>query len=93
VRVSTNTPAAAPLRRSRLRAVYTRLRTRFGHAGWWPAKSALEVCVGAVLVQNTSWSNVEKALAVLRRVGLPDEHPHVKMVLQSLAKLAKTKGA
>jgi tetratricopeptide (TPR) repeat protein len=35
----------------------------------------------------------DKALAVLRRVGLPDEHPHVKMVLQSLAKLARAKGA
>lgn len=46
--------------------VYERLRTRFGHAAWWPGRTAFEVCVGAILVQNTAWSNVEKALASLR---------------------------
>jgi len=92
VRVSTNTPAAAPLRRSRLRAVYTRLRTRFGHAGWWPAKSALEVCVGAVLVQNTSWSNVEKALAVLRGRGLLDLRRLSRLGPQDLAPLVRSSG-
>ena len=50
--------------------VYRRLRARFGHAGWWPGESPFEVCVGAILVQNTSWSNVEKALAVLRSRGM-----------------------
>ena len=46
--------------------VYRRLVRRRGHAGWWPAQSAFEVCVGAILVQNTAWTNVEKALEVLR---------------------------
>jgi endonuclease-3 related protein len=41
--------------------VYERLRTRFGHAAWWPGQTAFEVCVGAILVQNTAWPNVEKA--------------------------------
>ncbi len=50
--------------------VYHRLRDRYGHAAWWPGESALEVCLGAILTQNTSWANVEKALAVLRRRGL-----------------------
>lgn len=50
----------------RLLAVYRRLRRRFGHAGWWPGETAFEVCVGAILTQNTSWSNVEKALAGLK---------------------------
>jgi endonuclease-3 related protein len=49
-----------------LHDVYRRLVRRRGHAGWWPAESAFEVCVGAILVQNTAWTNVEKALAVLR---------------------------
>lgn len=52
-----------------LDAVYRRLRARFGHAAWWPGQTAFEVCVGAILVQNTAWSNVEKALASLRRAG------------------------
>ena len=49
-----------------LHEVYRRLVLRRGHAGWWPAASAFEVCVGAILVQNTAWTNVEKALGVLR---------------------------
>jgi endonuclease-3 related protein len=50
-----------------LRRVYRRLRARFGHAGWWPGDSPFEVCVGAILVQNTAWANVERALDGLRR--------------------------
>jgi endonuclease III related protein len=49
--------------------VYQRLLDHYGHAGWWPGESAFEVCVGAVLTQNTSWSNVERALARLRASG------------------------
>jgi endonuclease III related protein len=49
-----------------LHDVYRTLVRRRGHAGWWPAQSAFEVCVGAILVQNTAWTNVEKALDVLR---------------------------
>ena len=47
--------------------MYRRLRRHFGHAGWWPGETPFEVCVGAILTQNTSWANVEKALDVLRR--------------------------
>jgi endonuclease-3 related protein len=50
--------------------VYRRLRDRFGPAGWWPGESAFEVCLGAILTQNTAWSNVEKALRNLRDGGL-----------------------
>lgn len=49
--------------------VYTRLRGRFGHAGWWPGETPFEVCVGAILTQNTSWTNVEKALRALESHG------------------------
>jgi endonuclease-3 related protein len=53
-----------------LQGIYGRLRDRYGHAGWWPGESAFEVCLGAILTQNTAWSNVEKALAALRAQGL-----------------------
>ena len=49
---------------------YRLLRARFGPAGWWPGESAFEVCLGAILTQNTAWSNVEKALSALRSRGL-----------------------
>jgi endonuclease III related protein len=53
-----------------LLGVYRRLRYRHGHAGWWPGETPFEVCVGAILVQNTSWANVERTLAALRARAL-----------------------
>ena len=50
-------------------AIYRRLRDARGHAGWWPGETPFEVCLGAILTQNTSWSNVDKALGTLRRRG------------------------
>src|SRR5512132_3391335 len=52
-----------------LGVLYRRLVRRFGHAAWWPAESPFEVCLGAILVQNTSWTNVERALRRLRKAG------------------------
>ena len=40
--------------------------TAFGPQHWWPAKTRFEVIVGAILVQNTSWTNVEGAIENLR---------------------------
>jgi endonuclease III related protein len=54
--------------RSLLR-VYERLAARFGPAGWWPGESPFEVCLGAILTQNTSWANAEKALDAMRAQG------------------------
>ena len=44
-------------------AVYDALTARYGDLHWWPAKTPYEVIVGAVLTQNTAWTNVEKAIA------------------------------
>ena len=43
--------------------LYTALHAHYGDLNWWPAKDAYEMCVGAILTQNTSWSSVEKAIA------------------------------
>ncbi len=50
--------------------VYDRLFQAYGPQGWWPGESPLEVMIGAILVQNTSWKNVEKAIRNLTRGGL-----------------------
>jgi endonuclease-3 related protein len=42
------------------------LLTTFGPQHWWPGDTPFEVAVGAVLAQNTSWSNVEKAITSLK---------------------------
>jgi endonuclease-3 related protein len=57
-----------------LHRLYARLLDAFGPQGWWPAETAFEVMVGAILTQNTAWSNVEQALARLRsRIPLSAE--------------------
>ncbi len=50
--------------------IFDRLFRRYGPRRWWPAETPFEVCVGAILTQNTSWGNVEKAIANLKRAKL-----------------------
>ncbi len=50
--------------------IYERLLDRYGPQHWWPAESRFEVIVGAILVQNTAWSNVEKAIRNLSDAGV-----------------------
>lgn len=50
----------------RLLAVYRRLHAAHGPQHWWPGDSRFEIMVGAVLTQNTAWTNVEKAIANLK---------------------------
>jgi endonuclease-3 related protein len=39
------------------------LSDAYGHQNWWPAETPFEMMVGAILTQNTAWTNVEKALS------------------------------
>ena len=50
--------------------LYERLMDAYGPQKWWPAESPFEVIVGAVLTQNTSWMNVERAIINLKKNGL-----------------------
>src|SRR5450756_2323139 len=53
-----------------IRAYYHTLFSAWGRQHWWPAQSRFEMIVGAYLTQNTSWTNVEKALGNLRKARL-----------------------
>lgn len=48
---------------------FERLSARYGAQHWWPGETPFEVMVGAVLTQNTAWTNVEKAIANLKAAG------------------------
>lgn len=50
----------------RLRTFYRHLYRHFGPQRWWPARSRFEVIVGAILTQNTAWTNVERAIGAMR---------------------------
>jgi len=53
-----------------LMGMYDLLFSAFGPQNWWPADTELEMMVGAVLTQNTSWNNVAKAIQNLKAEGL-----------------------
>ncbi|MFA6131556.1 MAG: endonuclease [Patescibacteria group bacterium] len=61
--------------------VYKELFAEYGHQHWWPKHKGkkrrgfdprFEIIVGAVLTQNTSWKNVEKAIECLFEKNLLD---------------------
>lgn len=57
-----------------LRSVFDALLAAYGPQHWWPGETPFEVMVGAVLTQNTAWTNVERALTRLTaRVPLEAE--------------------
>ena len=49
---------------------YNSLFTAMGPQHWWPGKTQFEVIVGAILTQNTTWTNVERAISNLRAARL-----------------------
>lgn len=49
-----------------IRDIYGKLFRSFGPQGWWPGGTPLEIAIGAILTQNTAWSNVEKAINNLK---------------------------
>jgi endonuclease-3 related protein len=53
-----------------VRTIYRKLSRAWGPQHWWPAETPFEVIVGAILTQNTSWTNVERALTNLREAGM-----------------------
>ena len=77
---------------SLLSEVYNRLLDRYGPQGWWPAESAFEVIVGAVLTQSTAWVNVEKALASMRDKGCWSFEAIAEMPTDELAGVIRSSG-
>ena len=77
----------------KLTEIYVRLLTRFGPQHWWPqSDGAFEVIVGAILTQNTSWTNVEKAMANLRRAKLLTPDALNRTMEKRLATLIRPSG-
>ena len=85
-------PSAPPRLRGEIPSYYTALLARYGPQNWWPARSRFEVIVGAYLTQNTNWSNVEKAMANLRRARRLSIKAMREMPLSELEALARPSG-
>lgn len=74
------------------RPAYDLMRAAHGHQGWWPGETPFEVCVGAILTQNTSWRNVEKAIARLRARGVLNPEGMHALSEEALAELIRPAG-
>ena len=75
-----------------LKTLYRRLFDHYGPQHWWPADSPFEVMVGAVLTQNTAWTNVERAIDNLRRAGLLDPEAMAGLPADRLAEQIRPSG-
>jgi len=72
--------------------VYQQLLAHYGKQGWWPADTAFEMMIGAILTQNTSWTNVEKALHKLREANVLDAQSLAACDKQSLEQWIRPAG-
>ncbi len=76
--------------------LYNALYGNFGAQRWWPVAGEknreLEICIGAILTQNTAWRNVEKAIANLHKEKMIDAGKIAKCSSKRLAMLIRSSG-
>ena len=72
--------------------IYRKLYEAYGPRHWWPGETSFEVMVGAILTQNTSWRNVERAIERLKGKGVlsPEGVHHLKK--SELSRLIRSSG-
>lgn len=68
------------------RQIFEVMHNCYGPQHWWPGDTPFEIMLGAVLTQNTSWSNVEKAITVLKTNGVLNPQAIVNTLHKHLAK-------
>ena len=75
-----------------LMEIYRKLYKAYGPRHWWPGETSFEVMVGAILTQNTSWKNVEKAIQKLKAKGVLNPQGVFRLKRSQLAPLIKSSG-
>ncbi len=75
-----------------LMSFHNKLLKRFGPQHWWPGETPFEVAVGAILTQNTAWTNVEKAIAALKLADLMEPRRLLAVEPALLARLIRPAG-
>lgn len=72
--------------------IYNKLNAHFGFLNWWPGDTKFEIFVGAILTQQTTWKNVEKAIANLKDSNSLSIEKISSMELPKLEKLIRPSG-
>jgi len=78
--------------RSQLLSYFDAMLAAHGSQFWWPGRTRFEIIVGAILTQNTNWTNVERAIANLRRERLLSPSAIERIPLARLAALIRSSG-
>lgn len=87
---------------------YFELLDKYDYQGWWPIGNVgyhpgeydyprdndeiFEICIGAILTQNTNWKNVEKALEKLRDIRLINPKKILEADDETLKEAIKSSG-
>lgn len=77
---------------TKLTRIYNILLKHFGPQHWWPGDTDFEICVGAILTQNTNWQNVEKAIQNLKAKKALAAKAMYRLSVEELARLIKPSG-
>ena len=89
-------PASSPstlfLATHELATFFDALFAAHGEQRWWPGRTPFEIIVGAILVQNTSWTNASSAIANLRAARLLSPRAIEKSSLAKLTRLVRPSG-
>lgn len=82
-RITGSTPALS---------LYKSLFKRYGPQHWWPARTRWEMMVGALLTQNTAWTNVEIALHALTSAKVLVPRKIARMPIRELRRHIRPSG-
>ncbi|MBA3661074.1 MAG: endonuclease [Gammaproteobacteria bacterium] len=80
------------LRSKQLRVLYQKLLKMHGWQNWWVSKPPFEIIIGAILVQNTNWINVDKSLTILHEKNCLTPQKLNGLTLEVLALYIKPSG-
>ncbi|MFA5101776.1 MAG: endonuclease [Candidatus Thermoplasmatota archaeon] len=82
--------------------LYERLFGVFGLQQWWPVDKTyhqkhhsdprFEIIIGAILTQNTAWTNVEKALGNLKKQHIFTSHAIAQIAVEHLKLMIQPSG-
>lgn len=79
-------------KKNTLLEIYRKMYDSLGPQQWWPGETPFEIIIGAILTQNTNWSNVEKAINNIKNVNKLTPKGIHSLSLPELAELVRPSG-
>jgi endonuclease-3 related protein len=90
--VANRKPETSSISGPKVKNIYEKLYAFYGPRDWWPGDTPFEIAVGAILTQNTNWTNVEKAIRNLKEQRVLNAKAMHALPLNALAGLIRPSG-